>query len=90
MEMKLKTYQHFPTLKTILLVETTLKKHKGDLMSKAQIDRLLGGRINRSTLNIILDYLEDSGKILQGNEGILWTFMGKEKLNKLLKKGLIV
>ena len=87
--MKLKTYQHYPTLKTILLVENLLKKHEGDLLSKARIDRLLGGKVNRSTLNLILDYLEQSGKILQGKKGILWVYTPRHVLDKLIKDGEI-
>lgn len=84
---QLKHYQHYPTLKTILIVEQLLKKN-GDFLSKAQIDRLLEGRINRSTLNIVLDYLEASGKIIQSNKGIEWTYCESKQLNQLIKDAI--
>jgi len=88
---QLQTYQHFPTLKTILVVEKLLKDHEGDLLSKAQIDRLLGGRVNRMTLNLILDYLEESNKIIQHpTKGIMWVYAEKSKIDKLLKNARIV
>src|SRR3989344_6866454 len=61
-------------------VEKLLKDHEGDLLSKAQIDRLLGGRVNRSTLNRILDYLEESNKIIQhSTKGVMWVYAPKKE-----------
>ena len=68
-----------------------LKEHEGDLLSKAQIDRLLKGRVNHSTLNRILDYLEASNKIIQHpTKGIMWVYAEKSKIDCMLKDGLIV
>ncbi|HLC85237.1 MAG TPA: hypothetical protein VJH22_05585 [Candidatus Nanoarchaeia archaeon] len=62
-------------------VEKLLKEHEGDLLSKAQINRLLGGRVNRMTLNLILDYLEESNKIIQRpTKGIMWAYAEKAEI----------
>ncbi|MDP2750765.1 MAG: hypothetical protein Q8O89_08095, partial [Nanoarchaeota archaeon] len=60
---------HYPRLDTILKVEKILKTAKEPL-SKNELDRRLETKIMRPTLNIILEYLEQSGKIAILNEGI--------------------
>ncbi len=82
---------HYPTLRTILLVENVLKEHDGDLLSKGQIERLLGGRVHRRTLGLVLDYLEESNKIIQHpKKGILWIAASKEEIEKIRKNALRV
>ncbi len=88
--MELKAHMHYPTLKTILMVEAFLKKHEGDLLSRNQILRGLPKKMDRQTLNTILTYLEASGKILDGSKGIHWTYTPKEEMERLLKDALIV
>jgi len=74
---------HYPRLDTILRVEELLRKAEEPL-SKNEIDRRLLKKIMRSTLNLILDYLEKSGKIAKLKEGILWIY--KEDISETLKK----
>lgn len=76
---------HYPRLDTILSVEKIIKKAQNPL-SKNEIDRRLSKQIMRPTLNIILDYLEESGKIAVLSEGILWIF--KDDISKKLKTKL--
>ena len=64
---------HYPRLDTILKVETILKKAK-DPLSKNELDRRLQTKIMRPTLNVILRYLEESGKIAILKEGIIWIY----------------
>ena len=41
------------------------------------------------TFQVILDYLEDSGKIMIDNDGcIIWTYNPK-RIKKLMKEGLV-
>jgi hypothetical protein len=40
------------------------------------------------TLNIILKYLEDSGKIIDGRKGILWIYNSSKKLSKAIEEGV--
>ena len=65
---------HYPRLDTILNVEKVIRKAK-DPLSKNEIDRRLSKQIMRPTLNVILKYLEESGKIAQLKEGIIWIYL---------------
>ena len=82
---------HYPRLDTILNVENLLRKAKEPL-SKNEIDRRLEKKIMRATLNVILEYLEKSGKIAQLKEGILWIHIddASEKLKEKIAKGITV
>ncbi len=76
---------HYPRLDTVLNVEDVIKKAK-DALSKNEIDRRLKTQIMRPTLNLILEYLEDSGKIVVLKEGIIWIY--KEDISKKLRNKL--
>ena len=78
---------HYPNLKTVLMVEGVLKK-ANDLMTREQLKEKLPTKIMHQTLNVILKYLEDSGKILDGRKGILWIYNPSSKLNKAIKEGI--
>lgn len=82
---------HYPRLDTILKVESILKNAKNPL-SKNEIDRRLDTQIMRPTLNLILSYLTESGKIAVLKEGIIWVYIYdiSEKLKSKLKKAVTV
>lgn len=80
---------HYPNLKTVLEVEKVLKTAK-ILLNKEQIKERLPAKIMHQTLNVILDYLEDSGKILVSPKGILWTHNESPKFRKLVEKSVRV
>ena len=82
---------HYPRLDTILKIEKILKSAKGPV-SKNEIDRRLKTQIMRPTLNIILEYLEESGKVAILKEGIIWIHSpdASEKLKAKLKKAVTV
>ena len=82
---------HYPRLDTILKVEKILKSAKEPL-SKNEIDRRLETQVMRPTLNLILSYLEESGKIAFLKEGILWIYSEdiSEKLKRKIKKAVTV
>ena len=82
---------HYPRLDTILNVEKVVRVAKNPL-SKNEIDRRLNKQIMRPTLNLILDYLEESGKIALLKEGIIWIYQEdiSNKLKERLKKGVRV
>ncbi len=77
---------HYPNLKTVLMVEDVLKK-ANDLLSREELKAKLPNKIMHQTLNVILKYLEDSGKILDGRKGILWIYNSSPKLDKAIKEG---
>lgn len=78
---------HYPNLKTVLMVEDTLKK-ANNLMTRELLKDKLPTKIMHQTLNVILKYLEDSGKIIDGRKGILWIFNPSSKLDKAIKEGV--
>jgi len=82
---------HYPRLDTVLNVENVIKKAKEPL-SKNEIDRRLTKQIMRPTLNLVLEYLENSGKIVILKEGIIWIYKEdiSKKLKSKLKKAVIV
>lgn len=82
---------HYPRLDTILNVEKILKTAKEPL-SKNEIDRRLETQIMRPTLNLILEYLVQSGKIAVLKEGIIWIYSqdASKKLQSKLKKAVTV
>lgn len=77
---------HYPSLKTVLMVEEALKK-ANKLLTREELKKRLPKKIMHQTLNIILEYLKDSGKILDGRKGILWIYNPSSKLDKAIKEG---
>ena len=82
---------HYPRLDTVLNVEEVIRKGRNPL-SKNEIDRKLNKKIMRPTLNVILEYLEYSGKIAVLKEGIIWIYIDdiSKKLREKLKKGITI
>jgi hypothetical protein len=82
---------HYPRLDTILNVEKIVKNAPNPL-SKNEIDRRLTKKVMRPTLNVILKYLEESGKIAMLKEGIIWIHKDEisSKLRNKLKRGVTV
>ena len=78
---------HYTNLKTVLMVEDALKK-ANKLMTREQLKKKLPTQIMHQTLNVILKYLEDGGKILDGRKGILWIYNPSPKLDKAIKEGV--
>ena len=79
--------QHSPTLNTVLMVEETLK-NAGEVITIAELKRRLPKKIMHATLIQILDYLQDSGKILITTQGIAWTYASHEEIEKRIARGL--
>ena len=68
---------HSPNLSTILMVEGILKK--GELITLAQLKKVLPKQVMHQTLIQILDYLQLSGKIIIGTKGtIYWEYKAFE------------
>ena len=80
---------HSPTLNTILMVESVLR-NAGQLMTIAEIKRVLPRKVMHGTLLQVLDYLQLSGKIIIGTKGVLWIFTERKELERLKKTGLEV
>ena len=80
---------HYPTLKTVLMVEEILKKTR-EPMSRYEIIKRSKNKIMRPTLNTIIDYMTKRGMALDSKKGIIWTYTPPEKMNKLLKESVEV
>ncbi len=82
---------HYPRLDTILNVEKIIRTAM-DPLSKNGIDRRLPKKVMRPTLNVILNYLEQSGKIAMLKEGIIWIYKDEisPKLRAKLRKAVTV
>lgn len=80
---------HYPTLKTVLIVENILKE-ADTIITKAELERRLPKQIMHQTLKLILEYLESSGKIIITEKGISWIYNENPKLKKLLEESVRV
>lgn len=80
---------HYPSLRTVLMVEDVLKK-SNNLLSREELKERLPKKIMHQTLNIILEYLEKSNKIIDSRKGILWIYNKSPKLDKLQREGIEV
>jgi len=78
---------HYPNLKTVLMVEETLKNAK-TLLTREELKTRLPTKVMHQTLNVILQYLEESGKILDGRKGVLWIHNPSAKLDKAIRDGV--
>ena len=78
---------HYPNLKTVLMVEKVLKNSELAL-SREEIKKGLSTKIMHQTLNVILEYLEQRGMIVDGHKGVLWTYNESPKLNRAIKAGV--
>jgi hypothetical protein len=80
--------EHWPTLNTVIMVERTLKELNESVISIAELKRKLPRQVNHNTLMLILQYLEQSNKILVTLKGITWIYNVNPNLRKALNKGL--
>jgi len=79
---------HYPRLDTVLMVEEAIKKAK-EYPSKRRLWLSLPKKIMYQTFNLILEYLEESGKIVIKNGRIIWIW-NPELVKKYLESELVV
>ena len=75
---------HYPTLKTMLMIEKILRE-ADTVINREEIKRRLPVKIMHQTLNLILDYFEERGMIIDAHKGILWIFNPSPKLKKAIE-----
>ena len=80
---------HWPTLKTVLMVEKALKE-SSEPVSLEELKRKLRKKVMDQTLRLILAYLEDRGSILIGPKGISWIENKDSKFLKFLEKNKVI
>jgi len=86
--MKRQQLLHYPRLDTVLMVEDAVKK-AGEYPSKRQLWISLHKKVMYQTFNLILEYLEDSGKIVVKDGRVIWIWNPK-LVGKYLKPNLVV
>jgi len=79
--------EHSPTLKTILMVEETLKDMDERIITIPELKRRLPKQINHNVLKTILEYLEESNKIVFTIKGITWIQNDNVFLREAIAKG---
>lgn len=67
------------------MLEMFLQKKRKPI-SKNQILNKIPKKIMRPTLNITLEYLEASGKIITTKKGVQWVYEDTKKFDRALKK----
>ena len=80
--------RRYPNLSTVMMVEDFLKMHRDKPMKISDMKKNLPKQIMHQTLNLILEYLENSGKIYIGPKGITWIYNDNPKFKKLLEKAV--
>ena len=81
------TILHSPTLESVIMVEKTIQKYSQEC-GKYQLWKKLPKKMMYQTFQVILDYLEQSGKIMIDTEGcIIWTY-NPEMIRKLISQGV--
>ena len=83
------TILHYPTLKTVMMVEDELRRADA-VISKNELKRRLPVKIMHQTLSLILEYLESSSKIMIGEKGISWLQSDNPRLKAMLKRAVRV
>lgn len=75
-------------LDTISIVEKAIKNSE-EHPSKRQLKMALPKDITRQTFNLVLKYIEDSGKIVIKNGRIIWIANDNPKFLRMLEKTII-
>lgn len=80
---------HNPTLESVLMVEKVIKEHSQEY-GKYQLWKMLPRKMMYQTYQTILDYLQESGKIMVDEDGIVFWTYDPEGIKKLINAGLIL
>jgi len=80
---------HWPTLKTVLMVEKALKEADGPV-SMEELKRKLRKKVMDQTIRLILAYLEDKGSIIIGSKGISWIENKDTKFLKFIENSKVI
>lgn len=86
--MRKKRVLHYPRLDTVLMIEETIKKSK-EYPSKRQLWLSLPRKVMYQTFALVLDYLEESGKIAIKDRKVIWIWDPKA-VKKYLESKLVV
>lgn len=80
---------HSPTLESVLMVEKLIREHSQEY-GKYQLWKILPKKMMYQTFQVILDYLQESGKIKIDKDGcVIWTY-NPSRIRKLIQEDLVV
>ena len=80
----------YPNLNTVLMVEDFLKGRRDMPLKLADLKKQLPKKVMHQTLQVILEYLWKSGKILYGPRGVQWVYSEPQHLQKMFEDTLEV
>lgn len=87
-QIKQNPFARSPTLETVLMVEKTIEQHSGE-WNRTELWKSLPKQVMWQTYLVILDYLEQSNKILvDSDEKIVWIW-NPALIRKFEKEGLL-
>ena len=78
---------HYPSLRTMLMVEKVLRE-ADKIIDREELKRRMPVKIMHQTLNLILRYLEERGMIIDSHKGVLWVYNPSPKLRKAIERGV--
>ncbi|MEK6826657.1 MAG: hypothetical protein AABX90_03440 [Nanoarchaeota archaeon] len=83
------TVLHSPTLDSVIMVEETIQEYSQEC-GKYQLWKKLPRKMMYQTFLLILNYLQESGKIFIDKDGcIIWTY-NPRRIKKLISEELVV
>jgi len=85
----IKNVLHYPKLDSILMVEKVISSSE-DYPTRMQLWKSLPRQMQYQTFKLILEYLENSNKIMFDGDKIIWIFANNNKLNKLIQESVTV
>lgn len=74
---------HYPKLDSILMVEKAIQDSP-DYPTRTELWKSLPKQMQYQTFKLILEYLENSNKIMFEKDKIIWIFSNSKKLNQLI------
>lgn len=87
--MKNQSILHSPTLESVLMVEKIIQKYSQEY-GKYQLWKKLPKKMMYQTFQVILNYLEESGKIVIDEDGCVIWIWNPEIIRRLEKENLII
>jgi len=78
----------WPNLNTVLMVEDFLRENRAESVLFKELRERLPKQVMASTLNVVLEYLWRSGKIIYGPKGVQWIFVEPEHLKMMMRDSL--
>ena len=79
-----------PNLNTVLMVEDFLKANRDIPLKMAELKKRMPKQVMHQTLQVILEYLWRSGKIIYGPKGVQWIYSEPPHLKKMFEDSLEV